>query len=193
MSFWALSDGGNANNNATSFEQEGGTIEPIPNNTNVTAFLEEVKWDKFYQSEDQYINLRWRVMAPQAYNNRVIFQRLDVLGKDGRAKDPQKKSDNAKRMLAAIDANCGGGLSRLAVMPQDHDLQANLLNKAMNIKVMLWEMKNEQGETNKGNWISMVSPRAAVDEPVVNSKPVQQQVQQQSGGLGNDLADEIPF
>lgn len=187
MSFWALSDGGNANTNETSFEQEGGAIEPIPNNTNVTAYLEEVKWDKFYQSDDQYINLRWRVMAPQAYHNRVIFQKLDVLGKDSRAKDPAKKSDNAKRLLAAIDANSGGGLSRLAVMPQDQDLQANLLNKAMNIKVMKWEMKDDNGDKKEGNWIAGVAPRSAVNEPAV--KPVQQQ----SGGFSQDLDDTIPF
>lgn len=190
MSFWAMSDGAQANTNTTVFEQETGS-EPIPNNTTVTAFLDEVKWDKFYQSEDQYINLRWRVMAPAAYNNRVIFQKLDVFGKDARAKDPIKKSDNAKRMLGAIDANCGGGLGRLAGAPTDQDLQANLLNKAMNIKVMLWEMKNDStGETNKGNWIAAVAPKAAVQEVVQQARPVQQQ--QLNSAVYDDI-DSIPF
>lgn len=189
MSFWNLSSGEALDTTETSFEQEGGSIEPIPNNTTVQAFVEEVKWDKFYQSEEEYINIRWRVTAPQAYANRVIFHKLAVLGNDPRAKDPAKKGDNAKRMLGAIDANCGGKLSRVHGKPTDIELQSALMNKALNAKVMLWEMKNDAGEVNKGNWIAAVSPRAAVQEPVVTPK----KEVAFSHASSHDLDEEIPF
>lgn len=183
MSFWNLSDNTQVAAE-TSFEQEGGTIESIPNNTTCQAYIEEAKWTKGYQTEAEYINVRWRVVAPKAYNNRVIFQKLWVNGDDPKAKDPIKKGDNAKRMLAAIDANTGGGLLKASVMPDDQALQVNLLQKPMNIKVMKWEIKDEAtGETKDGNWISMVSPRAAVHEPVKESPVVQRQ----------EDPDSIPF
>lgn len=187
MSFWNLSSG-EAAKETTTFEQDGGGFEDIPNNTTVQAYIEEVKWAKGYQTEAEYINVRWRVLAPNAYANRIIFQKLWVNGDEPRAKDPIKKGDNAKRMLAAIDSNCGGGLMKLQSMPQDQDLQANLLQKPMNIKVMQWKMKDDNGDEKTGNWISMVSPRAAVVEPVkaavAQSAPV---------STAEEIGDSIPF
>ncbi len=89
-------------------------------------------------------------------------------------------------MLAAIDANTGGGLLKAGVMPDDQALQVNLLQKPMNIKVMKWEIKDQAtGETKYGNWISAVSPRSAVAEPV-KAAPVAQTTAEAIG-------DEIPF
>ncbi len=189
MSFWNLSDNTQVAAD-TSFEQEGGTIESIPNNTTCQAYIEEAKWTKGYQTEAEYINIRWRVVAPKAYNNRVIFQKLWVNGDNpDERKTPEqriKQGDNAKRMLAAIDANTGGGLLKAGVMPDDQALQVNLLQKPMNIKVMKWEIKDQAtGETKYGNWISAVSPRSAVAEPV-KAAPVAQTTAEAIG-------DEIPF
>ena len=105
---------------------------------------------------------QWRVTKPEVYKNRVIFQKLDVFGKDARAKDPKKKSDNAKRMLAAIDANAGGQLATVEGVPTSEDLTRCLSNKFMTIKVMKWEMKNDAGEPMSGNWIAAVSPKSDV-------------------------------
>ena len=59
MSFWQLSDGTQAEN-TTTFEAGGGEIQPIPNNTQCIAAIEEAKWSEW--EGESYINLKWRVM-----------------------------------------------------------------------------------------------------------------------------------
>lgn len=187
MSFWDLSDGTQVKSETT-YEAPSGGGEPIPNNTNVIAFAEKAEWSKFYESEDEFINIQWRVTKPEAYKNRVIFQKLDVFGKDPRAKDPKKKADNAKRMLAAIDANAGGQLATVQGAPSSEDLTRCLTNKFMTIKVMLWEMDGDDGQKRSGNWVAAVSPKGDVQEPVVQkAAPVTAAAHQQIDD------DEIPF
>ncbi len=142
MSFWQKQDG-SAVELSTSFESGGGEIVPIPNNTMLVAAIEEGKWSE-YQGE-HYINLKFRVMRPQEYANRVLFQKLKVFD--------AKKGDKAKQMLAAIDANAGGKLSKLHDAPEDMDLMTALVGKPMAVKVQVWDI---DGKT--GNWISAVAP-----------------------------------
>lgn len=153
--FWNLNDGGNAIQGAQgSYEIEGGDLEPIPAKTGCIAAIEEAKWDEY--DGDRYISLKWRVAQPQQYANRVIFHKVKVFG-TSRDKDPQATADRAKRMLAAIDANAGGRLSKIQSEPTDQDLMSALMGKMMAIKVMVWEMEIN-GEQRKGNWVSAVSP-----------------------------------
>jgi len=95
-----------------------------------------------------------------------VFQKLHV-------EDP-KKSDKAKRMLAAVDANCGGKLAAAGVQPDDQALTAALTNKPMVICVKVWDMNG-----NKGNWICAVSARKQQAEPVVTQT--------------HSIDDEVPF
>lgn len=194
MSFWQKQDG-SAVENTNSFEMGGGDIKLIPNNTALIAAIEEAKWSE-YQGES-YINLKWRVMRPAEYANRVIFQKLHVF-------DP-KKGDKAKQMLMAIDANCGGKLARLNDAPEDMDLMTALVGKPMAAKVQVWEIN---GKT--GNWISAVSP-AKQQAPQAQTQAPRQQApmapqarpqnthnQQKSNGYqpqnnAVDLDDDIPF
>lgn len=197
MSFWQKQDGSQVEN-TTSFEMGGGDIKPIPNNTALIAAIEEAKWAD-YQGES-YINLKWRVMRPSEFANRVIFQKLHVF-------DP-KKGDKAKQMLMAIDANCGGKLARLNDAPEDHDLMTALIGKPMAAKVQVWEINDKSG-----NWISAVSP--AKQAPQAQQQPTPRQPapiapqtrqslaqashnQQKSNGYqpqnnAVDLDDDIPF
>ena len=142
MSFWQKQDG-SAVESSTTFESGGGEITPIPNNTALIGAIEEAKWSE-YQGE-HYINLKWRVMRPAEYANRVLFQKLKVFS--------PKQGDKAKQMLAAIDANAGGKLAKLKDAPEDMDLMTALVGKAMAIKVQIWDI---DGKT--GNWISAVAP-----------------------------------
>ena len=162
MSFWQLQDGTEAATTNT-FESGGGEIAPIPNNTALIGAIEEAKWSS-YEGED-YINLKWRVMRPAEYANRVIFHKLKVFS--------QKQGDKAKQMLRAIDANCGGKLSKLNAAPQDMDLMTALVGKPMAIKVQVWEMNDK-----KGNWISAVSP-AKQQAPVAQASAPQAQARPQ--------------
>ena len=158
MSFWQKQDG-SAVETSTTFESGGGEITPIPNNTALIAAIEEAKWAD-YQGES-YINLKWRVMRPSEFANRVIFQKLKVFS--------DKQGDKAKQMLAAIDANCGGKLAKLRDTPQDEDLMMSLIGKPVAIKVQVWDIN---GKT--GNWISAVAP-AKQQAPQAQQQPTPRQ------------------
>ena len=179
MSFWQKQDGSAVELNNT-FESGGGDFEPIPNNTALIAAIEEGKWSE-YQGE-HYINLKFRVMRPQEYANRVLFQKLKVFD--------AKKGDKAKQMLAAIDANCGGKLSKLTETPEDMHLMTALVGKPMAVKVQIWDMN---GKT--GNWISAVSP-AKSQAPVQAQAPkpsAPRPPQRQAPVQVDDDLDSIPF
>lgn len=196
MSFWQKQDG-SAVESSTTFESDGGEITPIPNNTALIGAIEEAKWSE-YQGES-YINLKWRVMRPAEYANRVLFQKLKVFS--------PKQGDKAKQMLAAIDANAGGKLSKLHDTPEDMDLMTALVGKTMAIKVQIWDI---DGKT--GNWISAVAPAKqqapqaqnnaqqaqAPRQPVPPTRPQNTHNQQKSNGYQPqnnviDDEDDIPF
>ena len=189
MSFWQKQDGSQVEN-TSSFEMGGGDIKPIPNNTALIAAIEEAKWDSY--EGVSYISLKWRVMRPAEYANRVIFQKLKVFS--------DKQGDKAKQMLAAIDANCGGKLAKLRDTPQDEDLMMSLIGKPVAIKVQVWEINDKSG-----NWISAVSPakaqapQQAPIAPQTRQAPAQNtHNQQKSNGYQpqNNVIDDdsdIPF
>lgn len=149
MSFWNLSDG-KAAESATSYESQGGDIAPIPDGTQLVAIIEEAKWDS-YQDVD-FINLKWRVVAPAEYNRRVIYHKIKVMD----AKP--ETADKAKRMLAAIDTNAGGKLMQLGRKPSDQDLMSCLMGKTIAIQVKVWELKGDDGTMRTGNWVCKVAP-----------------------------------
>lgn len=157
MSFWNLEDTTEKLDTTGAYESSTGDIEPIPKDTQVKAAIDEAKWDSDNDG-NEYISLRHTVLAPDAYKNRKIFQKLWVNGNHPYNKDPAKKGDKDKRMLAAIASNCGGGLLKLKSAPTDNDLQKFLLQKPMALKLQVWQMEKDDGTTSKGNWISAVSP-----------------------------------
>lgn len=164
MSFWNLSDSNEKLSATGSFESGGGDIEPIPAKTQVKACIDEVKID-IYQG-DEYISARWSVLAPAEYKNRKIFQKIKVFDADS------KKADKAKKMLAAIAVNAGGGLLKVQGAPKDQDLQKHLMNKPMALLLQVWEIEdNQTGEKKRGNWISAVSPLAQKQAAPVQQAP----------------------
>jgi hypothetical protein len=207
MSFWNLSDGEDVKTNTTGeFEQGGGRMEVIPDNTSVLAAIDEAKWDRTME-QDRYISLRWTVLAPEEFKNRKIFQKVWALDPKPNTK-PEKVDqvrDKAKRMLAAIDMNAGGKLLAKGEMPTDESLTACLTNKPMVIKVMVWEMPDRQtGGTAQGNWVGAVSPKSSPvssqEEIEKNAAAMAKRPPATGGGMGggrggsrNDMDDEIPF
>lgn len=147
MSFWNLSDNTEIEKSGE-FESGGGSFEPLPNNTDCLAAVDEAKWDS-YEGEE-YISLRWVILKPADYKGRKIFQKIKVNESDS------KKADKAKRMLAAIDTNAGGKLMASGEAPTDMSLMQSLSNKPMVIKLMVWEIDGKSG-----NWVSKVSPKSA--------------------------------
>lgn len=200
MSFWNLSDGEDVKSIASGeFDQGGGRMEIIPDNTSVLAAIDEAKWDRTQNSE-RYISLRWTVLAPEEFKNRKIFQKVWVTDPKPNTK-PEKVDqarDKAKRMLAAIDTNAGGKLMAKGEMPTDESLTSCLTNKPMVVRVMVWEMPDrETGGTAQGNWVGAVSPRS---NPISSSEEIEKSAaamaKRQTSTSGNsrrDLDDEIPF
>lgn len=175
------------------FESGGGNMEPIPNNTDVLAAIDEAGWTRNDTTGEDLITLRWNVLAPKEYANRKIWQRLRVLD------DDDKKADKAKRMLAAIDTNAGGKLLASGEQPDDAALMKNLMNKPMVVKAMLWEMKAEDttdGQARSGNWISKVAPRkgGAAAQKEAPKKPEPKKEAEKPGELdAGDYDDDIGF
>lgn len=151
MSFWNLNDSSEKLNTTGEFEAGGGYLAPIPAKTQVKAAIDEAKWDS-YEGEE-YIKLRWNVLAPTEYKGRKIFQKVKINEADS------KKQDKAKKMLAAIAVNAGGGLLKLTAQPSDQDLQKHLTNKPMALLLQVWSIDKSDGMGKaEGNWISAVSP-----------------------------------
>lgn len=179
--FWDLNEGGSATGNGE-FEMGGGDMTPIPSNTGCIAAIEEAKWDEY--DGDRFISLKWRVMKPDEYAKRVIFQKVKVFG-TGKDKDPRATADKAKRMLAAIDANAGGKLMKVQGEPADMDLMSALVGKTMAIKLQVWEMEIN-GEEKSGNWVSAVAPaKGAAAKLKPEPKPEPEPI--------DDDIDSIPF
>lgn len=187
MSFWDMSDGSQAKAETEYEAPSGGGV--IPDDTDVMAYIDEIKWDD--KDGNKYISARWRVTKPETLKNRVIFQKIWVLGNNPGQKDPEKRKkqgDNAKRMLAAIDTNAGGQLLAINGVPTDEQLQSALMQKMMVVKVKVWEMQGDNGMMS-GNWVAAVSPKTkAISEGVVaqaTAKP--------AAAPKPDMDDEIPF
>jgi hypothetical protein len=198
MSFWGLSDGGDAaTSKTTDFEIGGGNMEPIPDGSNVLAMVDEAKWET--KDGAEYISLRWTVAAPDAYRNRKVFQKLFVTDDDPGLGDPDKaakKRDKARRMLAAIDTNAGGLLTAKPGKPTADDLSVALAGKPMVIKVMLWEIEDRNtGEKIRGNWVSAVADKSK-SVSIGQAKPAPQSAapaQQSSVVMTTNDGMNIPF
>lgn len=201
--FWGLSTGESATDTGTEYEVPGGgNFDPIPDGSTVLALIDEVEWKDVEGNE--YLSLRWAVLKPEEYKNRKLFQKLYVTDPDPRVSDPtkaSKKTDKARRMLAAIDCNAGGKLSKKAEKPTVEEMTQHLCNKPMVIRCMVWEMddRDKPGEKIRGNWINAVGKKTneihITEAPAPRAKPTRQE--NDGWGAGGrpsaDLDDEIPF
>jgi len=160
MSFFKMSDG-TAPETTGNAEMGGGSLPPIPSGTQVKAMVTEAKWDDGGEFSERHIKLRWDVIEGE-FKKRVIFHKVRVGNSDA------NKRDKAIRMLAAIDANCGGKVMELGGEPTDKDLMSNLCNKPMTIKLEVWEMERDNGEKMSGNWICAVS--SGKEQPATDKK-----------------------
>tara|TARA_R110002167_G_scaffold293546_1_gene498234 strand:+ start:196 stop:789 length:594 start_codon:yes stop_codon:yes gene_type:complete len=197
MSFWDLSDGKTAVDTPKDYEILDG-MKPIPNNSDVLAIVDQAKWAE--KDGAAFVELRWSVMAPEEVKNRKVFHKVWVtdlepqtVQKKGEAKAKEKR-DKARRMLASIDANAGGNLTRTGDAPTDETLTMHLCNVPMVIKVMVWSMKGSDGTDMAGNWVSAVSPS---DKPLqISSEPLPKTSAAPApyqGGNSDIDGDSIPF
>lgn len=190
MSFWNI-EGEDLQKSNGQFEQEGGDIKPIPDNTQVLALIDEAKWDST-QGGDEYISLRWSVMQPSDYKNRKVFQKLWVMGNNPNQADADKRKAQgvkAKKMLAAIDHNAGGKLLSSGEAPTDQSMAMSITNKPMVLKLKVWEMEI-QGEKKSGNWIAAVSPRNGGSQ---QQAPAREKPKPMEMPTAQEMDDDIAF
>jgi len=201
VSFWDVEGEDLAQTATKEYEVPGGNMDPIPNNSDVLAIIDEAKWqhkDRDDKTSPRYIELRWSVMAPEAFKNRKVYHKLWVTDLDPSAKDETKakaKQAKARRMLASIDSNAGGNLLKSGAEPTADSMTLHLCNKPMVIKLMVWSMKGNDGSDMAGNWVSAVKPS---DSPlhISDEKPPKASSgsgQTPSAGGSRDMDDEIPF
>ena len=163
------------------FEAGGGNFEPIPSGTQLIAAIKDAAIENTDRDGD-FIKLQWGVLDGE-YKNRVVFQKIHVFSDDAR------KAEKAKRMLAAIDANCGGALMKARVEPTGDSIRAALLAKPMYITVMVWEMEGDKGFMS-GNWVNAVAPMRKSTTPAPATKPKQRA---STPPPAEEFEDDIPF
>lgn len=189
MSFWNTSEG-EAIGQTEEYEAPGGSFETFPDNTDVMAYIDEIKWqeNKPEYGGGRYINYRICVTQPETYKNRKSYFKLWVNGDNPKHKDPKKQGDTHKRLLGAMATNAGGGLFSVDGEPTDEQLAQHLSNKLMVFKLGAYELDGEDGKKVTGNYVKAVSPKTKTVEDV---KP-----QSDNGGTrpaSRDLDDSIPF
>lgn len=196
MDFWGLSDGESAVTNAATYEApSNNNFDPLPEGSLVLAMLDSVKWKTDEDGSNERISARWSIVEPVEYKNRKVSQPLwvtdDNPNKTG-AKIAQKR-DKDKRMLAAIDANCGGKLAKTPRKPTDDDLALALTNKPVMI-----ELRVMDSNTGPFNWVSNVYSKTAkaVNIPAVSAatapKPAAKPATKATS-FADDLDDDVPF
>ena len=193
--FWNLSDGEDAAKTGAEYEIPGGNMDPIPAGSSVLAMIDEAKWDHTQNDAEEFVSLRWTVLAPEEYKNRKVFHKLWVTDHDPNAKDHAKavaKTDKARKMLAAIDANAGGKLTAKDARPSDDDLARALQDRPMVITLMIWD-SNTGGAG--GNWVAAVAPK---NKPlkIGDKAPAKAKAASQGsagGAYAGGMDDEIPF
>ncbi len=195
MGFWNLSDGEDAAKTGAEYEIPGGNMDPIPAGSSVLAMVDEAKWATTQNDAEEYVSLRWTVLAPEEFKNRKVFQKLWVTDHDPNAKDTAKaiaKTDKARKMLAAVDANAGGKLTAKDAKPSNDDLAMALMDKPMVITLGLWDMAG-----NTGNWVMAVAPKNK-ELKIGDKAPAKAGGNRSSGSSGGgysrqDDDSEIPF
>ncbi len=185
MSFWALSDGGNANETGNTFDAGGGDFSPIPKGTSVLALIDEVAWNVYNDTET--CQVKYSVLKPEAYQGRIVRQKLWLTDDDPNAKDKAAKRDKAKKMLMALDGNAGGKLGKITGKPTNEQLSVALINKQVVLKLGVWEMGEGQ-DKKSGNWVQAISPKTA--EITEAAKPAKKK----PVTIAEDLDDDdVPF
>lgn len=156
----------------------GGSMEPIPEGTQVLAYIEDAKVeDPSEYSKVKKVKLTWTVLQPEEYKNRKVFHNIKAY---------DEKPEVAKKhraMLAAIDANAGGKLLASGKEPDDLLLMSCLSQKQMILKLAVWDMND-----NKGNWVMSVAPKGAA---TAQAAPVAKSAPAVAGQ--EDFDDDIPF
>lgn len=165
MSFWDLSDGTSAISDSKEFNAGGGDFDVIPKGSSVLVAVESADWKKGYNVEEEFVNLKCRVVKPEGYANRVLFFKLWIGDLDPSVKEQAKaltKRDKHRRMIMAIDQNAKGRLSKLTSSPTNEQLALALTAAQFVATLGVWDKEDETGKkVPGGNWLMAAKPKTA--------------------------------
>lgn len=195
MSFWQLSTGESAVTESKEYSAGGGDFDVIPKGTSVLVMIEDASWKQGYQVEEEFVNLKVRVLKPEGYANRVLFFKLWIGDLDPGVKEQSKalvKRDKHRLMIIAIDNNAKGKLSKLTGSPTNEQLALALTGAQFVATLGVWDKEDPETPGKKipgGNWLMSAKPKTAEISPGPGPKVVKRQPQ----GFADDLDDDVPF
>jgi hypothetical protein len=182
-----------------------GNFEPLPVGLITRSMINEAKWDETKGGE-RFISIQWKVLAPEKYQGRIVFQKLWVddfdpntysenntsRNDDKALEKAKKKRIKAKTTLLTIDMNAGGKIKKKGVEPTTADLTNHLVNKQMNTTMQQYNFRDPStGEMVVGNWVGAVGPRD--DDEIENQVLPTQPKPPAPGERRRVLDDTIPF
>lgn len=197
MSFWDLDDGTSAATGEKEYTASAGDFEPIPKNTNCLVIVDDASWKEAYQASETFVNLKCKVLKPEAYENRTLFFKLWIDDLDPGVKtdgsfDKAKaiaKRDKHKRMLMTIDANAKGRLAKMTSRPSDEQLALALVGSQFVAGLGVWEKEVDGKKVPGGNWLMAAFPRTKEVTQVAKVAP-----KRASAFADDDLdMDSVPF
>lgn len=195
MSFWQLSTGESAVTDSKEYSAGGGDFDVIPKGTSVLVMIEDASWKQGYQVEQEFVNLKVRVLKPEGYANRVLFFKLWIGDLDPSAKDQAKaltKRDKHRLMIIAIDNNAKGKLAKLTGSPTNEQLALALTGAQFVATLGVWD--KEDPDTGKkvpgGNWLMSARPKTAEVSPGPAPKVA---TKRPAAAFDDDLDDDVPF
>jgi len=169
MSFWQLSTGESAVSDSKEYSAGGGDFDVIPKGTSVLVMVEEAAWKPGYQVEEEFVNLKVRVLKPEGYANRVLFFKLWIGDLDPSVKEPAKaltKRDKHRMMIIAIDNNAKGKLSKLTASPTNEQLALALTGAQFVATLGVWDKDDGNGKKIPGgNWLMSAASKTAEVSP----------------------------
>lgn len=194
MSFWQLSTGESAVTDSKEYSAGGGDFDVIPKGTSVLVMIEDAAWKQGYQVEEEFVNLKVRVLKPEGYANRVLFFKLWIGDLDPSVKDQEKaltKRDKHRLMIIAIDNNAKGKLAKLTGSPTNEQLALALIGAQFVATLGVWD--KEEPDTGKktpgGNWLMSARPKTAEVSP----GPAPKAPPKRPAFVDDDLDDDVPF
>ena len=197
MSFWDLEDGTSAVTNEKEFSAGGGDFDVIPKGSSVLVAVEDASWKPGYQIDEEFVNMKVRVLKPEGYANRVLFFKLWVGDLDPGVKTngtfdrgkAMTKRDKHKRMLMAIDANAKGRLAKLADRPTSDQLGVALISAQFVATLGVWDKEEDGKKVPGGNWLMAAKPKTAE----ISEGPQKAQPKRSTAFMDDDLDDSVPF
>lgn len=195
MSYWDLDDGTSAATGEKEYTASAGDFEPIPKNTNCLVIVDDASWKEAYQASETFVNLKAKVLKPEAYENRTLFFKLWIDDLDPGVKTDGKfdrdkavtKRDKHKRMLMTIDANAKGRLAKMTARPSNEQLALALVGSQFVATLGVWDKTEGDKKVPGGNWLMAAKPRTA--EVTQANKPAAKVTR----SFATDLDDDVPF